>query len=84
MPPEELLRLLLLLVREDDLAVEGLRHEEVLAERAGASPEHFVRDHRNYGTQREDEIVDVLLVEEVGRDSVRDGIFREDLRLASR
>jgi len=61
-----------LFVRADDVCVEGLNHQQRLAESAGALPQHFVRRHRDDGRERKDEAVDVLHEEVVGGDGVRD------------
>lgn len=70
-----------LLVRADDLLRERLHHEERLAERPRALPQHLVGAHRDDRAEREDERVHVRHVEVVGGDGVGDGIRRHPLRL---
>lgn len=61
-----LLWIFLLLVRENDVATEGLRHQEVLTESTRAASKHFVRVSRNNCTEGKDEVMNHLHVQEIG------------------
>ena len=54
--------------------MEGLHHEQGLAEGARAFPQDLVRLHGDDGTEGKDEGVDVLHVQVVGRHGVRDRV----------
>ena len=60
-----------LFVGVDDVAMESLYHQQSLAERPGALPEHLVRLHGDDGAQSKYERMDVLHVEIVGGHRVR-------------
>lgn len=70
-----LLKILLLLVREDDIASECLRHQKVLAERARAAPKHLVGVSWDNGAEGKDEVVNHLHVKEIGGYRVRDRVL---------
>ena len=55
----------LLFIREYDVAMECLYHEQGLAERPRSLPQHLIRLHGDDGTEGKDERVDVLHVEVV-------------------
>ena len=50
---------------EDDVLPEGLDTEQRLAQRPAAFPQHVVAAEGDDGAEREDEVVDVLLVQVV-------------------
>ena len=65
-----LAELVALLVGEDDVGLEGLDHQQRLAQRSRAFAQHVVGVHRNDVAQREDERMHVFHVQVVGRDGV--------------
>ena len=70
----------LLLVGEHDVSMEGLYHEQCLAERPRALPQYLVWLHRDDGAQGKDERVDILHVEVVGGYGVRYRVISHTLR----
>ena len=77
----ESFELLLLLVWEDDVASESLGHQQIFTKGSRTSSQHLIWIGWDDGTKSEDEVVDHLLVEEIGSNSIGDGIFCELLRL---
>jgi hypothetical protein len=75
----ELLVVLLLLVREDNVSSEGLSHKEIFTESTRTSSQHFIRVSGDNSAQSEDEVVDHLHVQEVGGYRVRDRVFSQVL-----
>jgi hypothetical protein len=83
-PLKEPLRRVHLLVRAHDVPAERLHHEEALAQRARALPQHVLGAHRDDRAEREDKVVDVLAVQVVRRDRVGHGVRRHVPRLLVR
>lgn len=71
----ELLKLLLLLVWEDYVAAEGLRHQQVFTKGSRTLAQHLIRVGGDDSAEGENEVVDHLLVQEVGGNSIRDGVL---------
>ncbi len=61
-------------VRRYDVTAVRLHHQQGLAQRSGALSKHVLRVERDDRCQREDEVVDVRLVQVIGGDSIGHGI----------
>lgn len=65
------LKLLNLLVGEDDITTKGLSHEQVLAKGSGTFTQDLIWVGGDDSAERKDEIMDHLLVKEISSHSIR-------------